>query len=94
MTADKWIEAGARALCEARTGPGSWIRANEVQTRALMFEAHACLRAFLAAAEADGVVVVRVPDATHEDDLSRYRQGLELGWNNCRAAVLAGKVVL
>jgi hypothetical protein len=46
------------------------------------------LRAALALAEAEGVVLVRVPERVTEP--SDYRWG----WNACRAATLAGRVTL
>lgn len=93
MSAEKWIEAAVRSYFDA---PASRIKWDELTplgrrhaTEAFAFQ----LRHFLPAAEADGVVFVRVPDAKRgDDDLSAYQQGLEVGWNNCRAAVLAGKV--
>ncbi len=57
-------------------------------------QARAALRAALALAEAEGVVLVRVPG---ERPLARHRQPGEtvehdVGYNSCRAATLAGRV--
>ncbi len=56
--------------------------------------ARASLRAALALAEAEGVVLVRVPG---ERPLARHRQPGEtvehdVGYNSCHAATLAGRV--
>jgi hypothetical protein len=54
----------------------------------------ACLSAALAVAEADGVVLARVPEAMPVDISRRGKELTAHGHNACRAATLAGKVAL
>ena len=100
MTAEKWIEAGARAaynVCADGDVP-SWEATSDDNRQMWREETRACLTAILAAAEADGVVMTRVPDEkqAEPDDYTadERKQGWHDGFGFCRAAVLAGKVVL
>jgi len=58
--------------------------------------AHACLSAAHALAEQEGVIFTRVPEplAPAGDTAGQYMLGAVAGYNNCRAATLAGKVTL
>ena len=90
MSAEKWIEAGARAIARLY-----WCETPCRQaTCSCEKDARASFAAILAAAEADGVVMTRVPgEARNLFGPPREARHAD-GWNNCRAATLAGKVVL
>jgi hypothetical protein len=98
------IEAGARAMwCAARGLPeadwtGSPSHILDDFTRDYWRDkARACLTAAHAAAEQEGVIFTRIPaevDISGGGHGDGYRLRTKMGWNNCRAAVLAGRVVV
>jgi hypothetical protein len=104
---DKIVEAGARAMCSV--DGLSWddmTKAEDTVQQGVYCDlARACLTAALAAAEAEGVVLVRVAEEAFvpqwDDDDKREpwfqvgeTYGHAKGHNTCRAATLAGKVTL
>jgi hypothetical protein len=95
----KWVGKGAkaaRALAIPHTNKEEpWDKASLAERMVWVSHAEACIRAFLAAAEADGVVLVRVPDAMDWCRTDGPAHGMKTkGWNDCVAAVLAGKVTV
>jgi nitrous oxide reductase accessory protein NosL len=89
------VEAGARA--SRSLSDFQWQRTPQELRAMWCNEFRACLSAALAAAEAEGVVLVRVPDAEEEPDwMASTPNGRDWadGHNACRAATLAGKVTL
>jgi hypothetical protein len=90
------LEAAARALHDAMSPGIPWQRATRLTQRRRRANARACLTAALAAAEGDGVVLVKVPEplAPAGDAAGQYMLGAVAGYNNCRAATLAAKVTL
>jgi hypothetical protein len=56
--------------------------------------ARACLSAALAVAEAEGVVLTRVPGEAVNQRGTPLEEVRVIGHNACRAATLAGKVTL
>jgi hypothetical protein len=95
---DKIVEAGARGVARLRFRFLQWDELGDEVRQMLIAEARACLSAALAAAEAEGVVLCKVPDADtppeEEYGLTEFREGRRVGYNACRAATLAGKVTL
>lgn len=101
MSADveKWMDIGAkaaRALAIPHTNKVEpWAEASSAERMVWLNHADTCIRAFLAAAEADGAVLVRVPEQMDWRKTDGPAQGMKTkGWNDCCAAVLAGKVTV
>jgi hypothetical protein len=87
------VEAAAIARAK-EDGMPDWNALMDHEQARYRAEAGTSLRAALALAEAEGVVLVRVPG---ERPLARHRQPGEtvehdVGYNSCRAATLAGRV--
>jgi len=101
------VEAGARAILLRAITVGGREEASltfddykaryPTLWRECCKDARACLSAAHALAEQEGVIFTRVPE---EVDISGgghgdgYKLRTKMGWNNCRAATLAGKVTL
>jgi hypothetical protein len=86
---ERMVEAGARALFKAAHGRDGYHDAVPATQRNLQLKARACLTAALAAAEADGAVLTRVPG---EMPARAMEPSFGAGHNACRAAIRAGKV--
>jgi hypothetical protein len=83
------VEAGARAMW------GEGYDNNPHIHDAIHSDMRACLSAALAAAEAEGVILTKVPgsdDGAYSQNPGR-REFARI-WEKCRAATLAGKVTL
>lgn len=102
--AKEMIEAGARALCQVQEQnggpPWDWFpdheRSGRMAKETFRNSARACLTAALAVAERDCAVLAVVPEAQRKPTMVETPsvQQYARGFNACRAAVLAGKVVL
>lgn len=83
MTADEVLEAMGEAITAEAGHMGIALPGRVTRTLA-----RAAIRALPA-----GWVVAKVPEPKRgDDDLSAYQQGVEVGWNNCAAAVRASAV--
>jgi hypothetical protein len=89
------VEAGARALFKAAHGRDGYHDAVPATQKNLRLKARACLTAALAAAEADGVVLVptEASPVVYSAILSAQFSGATIS-EIYRAATLAGKVTL
>jgi hypothetical protein len=84
------IEVGARAY-----DPDLWNTATKERRDVLRWRARACLAGALAAAEPHNVVLAVVPDEMPQQvPAGPVTPGVTNGFNACRAAFLAGKVVI
>jgi len=92
---ERMVEAAARALSDL--SDMGWRTASEYQQAEWRHQARAALTAALAVAEAEEVVLCKVPDA-RTDALGQPVNGTDAtkpwssGHNACRAATLAGRV--
>jgi len=89
------IEAGAQAMCAIRFPRVHWSKLPAVQQVMAIDEARACLTGALAAAEPHNVVLAAVPEKlVSHPYLLMYDDEAINSFNACRAAFLAGKVVI
>ena len=101
---ERMVEAGARAIYMR----GLWTAKPQNQTDEEWFrscitndpdgweeaqlDARACITAAFALAEGDGVILTVVPPRAVMPNHPLVQNVQGIGWNACRAAVLAGKV--
>jgi hypothetical protein len=90
------IEAGARAIYADTFGLHiGWDDDTERQHERMRDKARACLTAAIPAAEAQGAVLCVVPgEMDHMTAGTQSGPQFVTGHNACRAAVLAGRVVV
>lgn len=96
---EKWVEEGARAACDADRIANGWPPTRTMEEfrdcggyRQYVDCSRVTLAATVAAAEADGVVLVRVPDVKEDRNPQSSAQGWQnAGWNACRAAMMENR---
>jgi hypothetical protein len=87
----KWTDTAARALAW-RSGINFDRLPLESNRELWRTDARAVIAAFHVDAEKDGAMLTRVPDARVICPV--VRDPIDVGFNNCRTAVLAGKVAV
>jgi hypothetical protein len=95
---ERMVEAAARAIAADRIGDGkeAWNSISASARTRCLADARAALTAALAVAEGEGAGLFVVPEPKGKDfhaptdDWAFYPKG----WNDCRAATLAGRVTL
>jgi hypothetical protein len=97
---ERMVEAAARAIAADRIGDGkeAWNSISASARTRCLADARAALTAALAVAEAEGVVLCKVPEERRflsgEGEHVDSANAGAAGHNTCRAAILAGRVTL